>query len=103
MTELSAWLDGAAARVFALCATLFVALNAGAVMLVVMKRDRAIVNRWTARWLAANMALVGAGLGVPLAAKAVHFTVDAFTASRTLTAPPTRDRDREIETPPGRR
>ncbi|MGH7694118.1 MAG: hypothetical protein ACRENH_04025 [Gemmatimonadaceae bacterium] len=95
MTELSAWLDGAAARVFALCATLFVALNVGAVMLVVMKRDRALVNRWTARWLAANFALLGAGLGMPLAAKVVHATVDAFSASRTLTNPQTRDADAE--------
>jgi len=101
MTELSAWLDGAAARVFALCATLFVALNVGAVMLVVMKRDRAMVNRWTARWLAANFALLGAGLGVPLAAKVVHVTVDAFSASRALTNPSTQDT--EAESPPGRR
>lgn len=103
MTELSAWLDGAAARVFALCATLFVALNVGAVMLVVMKRDRGLVNRWTARWLAANLTLLGAGLGVPLAAKVVHVTVDAFTMSRTLAAPPASDRDNEAPTPPGRR
>ena len=95
MTELSAWLDGAAARVFALCATLFVLLNAGAVTLLVMKRDRSIVNRWTARWLAANFALLGAGLGVPLAAKVVHVTVDAFSVSRTLTNPPTRETEAE--------
>jgi hypothetical protein len=101
MTELSAWLDGAAVRVFALCATLFVALNAGAVMLVVMKRDRAMVNRWTARWLAANFALLGAGLGMPLAAKVVHVTVDAFSASRTLTNPQTRESDAEPQ--PNRR
>ncbi len=96
MTELSAWLDGAAARVFALCATLFVLLNVGAVTLLVMKRDRAMVNRWTARWLAANFALLGAGLGVPLAAKVVHVTVDAFSASRTLTNPPTRETEAEL-------
>lgn len=97
MTELSAWLDGAAARVFVVCATLFAALNVGAVLLVVLKRDRGQVNRWTARWLAANFALLGAGLGVPLAAKVVHLTVDAFTVTRTLTAPPTRDRDAELQ------
>lgn len=102
MTELSAWLDGAAARVFALCATLFVLLNVGAVTLLVMKRDRGIVNRWTARWLAANFALLGAGLGVPLAAKVVHVTVDAFSASRSLTAPPT-NQDADPGPQPGRR
>ncbi|HEV8366048.1 MAG TPA: hypothetical protein VGQ52_21200 [Gemmatimonadaceae bacterium] len=103
MTELSAWLDGAATRVFALCAILFVALNVGAVMLVVMKRDRAMVNRWTARWLAANFALLGAGLGMPLAAKVVHATVDAFSASRTLTSPPTRETESEPQPQPARR
>ena len=97
MSELSAWLDGAAARVFVFCATVFVALNVGAVMLVVMKRDRAMVNRWTARWLAANFALLGAGLGVPLAAKVVHVTLDAFSASRTLTNPPTRETEAESQ------
>lgn len=102
MSELSAWLDGAAARVFALCATLFVVLNAGAVMLVVLKRDRGIVNRWTARWLAANFALVGAGLGIPLAAKVVHVTVDAFSVSRTLKTPTNQDVDVAPE-PPVRR
>jgi hypothetical protein len=40
MTEFSAWLDGAGARVFALCATLFVVMNAAAVALVFVKRDR---------------------------------------------------------------
>ncbi len=101
MTELSAWLDGAAARVFALCATLFVALNVGAVLLLVIKRDRGLVNRWTARWLAANVALLGAGLGVPLAAKVVHVTVEAFSASRSLSNP--QAQDTEAEPQPGRR
>jgi hypothetical protein len=101
MTELSAWLDGAAARVFAVCATLFVFLNVGAVTLLVMKRDRAIVNRWTARWLAVNFALLGAGLGMPLAAKVVHVTVDAFSASRALTNPQAREADAEPQ--PNRR
>ncbi|MGH7711552.1 MAG: hypothetical protein ACREOG_09710, partial [Gemmatimonadaceae bacterium] len=85
MTDFSAWLDGTAARVFALCMTLFVVMNAGAIALVFVKRDRALVNRWTARWLAANLLLLGAGLGVPVAAKVVHLTVDALSATRALT------------------
>lgn len=90
MNELSAWLDGAGARVFALCTTLFVVMNAGAIALVFVKRDRGIVNRWTARWLAANMVLLGAGLGVPAAAKVVRVTVAALSVPRTLT-PPSED------------
>jgi hypothetical protein len=91
MNEFSAWLDGAGARVFALCATLFVVMNAGAVALIFVKRDRGIVNRWTARWVAANLALLGAGLGVPVAAKVVRLTVDALSVSRTLTPPSGHD------------
>ena len=84
MTAFSAWLDGTAARVFAICATLFIVMNAGAIALVVAKKDRGLVNRWTARWLAANLALAGAGLGAPLAAKVVRLTFAAFSASKSL-------------------
>ncbi|MGQ0640449.1 MAG: hypothetical protein ACT4P6_06710 [Gemmatimonadaceae bacterium] len=87
MTDVSAWLDAAATRVFALCAMLFVVMNAGAVALVVARRDRGFVNRWTARWLGANLAVIGAGVGVPIAAKVVRMTADAFAASRSLPVP----------------
>jgi hypothetical protein len=100
MTDFSAWLDGTAARVFALCATLFVVMNAGAIALVVAKRDRGLVNRWTARWLAANLALVGAGLGVPVAAKVVRLTVVAFGASKSLPLPTDQESDQQQLTPP---
>ena len=101
MNELSVWLDGAAARVFALCATLFVSVNVGAAALVVVKRDRRLVNRWTALWLAANLVLLGAGLGVPIAAKAVRLTIDAFSAARALT-PPIDNELEARESPPRR-
>ncbi|HSE67248.1 MAG TPA: hypothetical protein VLB12_09685 [Gemmatimonadales bacterium] len=45
---------------------LFVLLNGTAVALVVVRRDRTLVNRWTSRWLAANIALLGVGAGIPL-------------------------------------
>ena len=101
MTEFSAWLDVAGARVFALCLTLFVVMNAAAVALVVAKRDRGIVNRWTARWLAANMLLLGAGTGVPLAAKVVRMTMDAFSSTPSVT--PADDEERDLTAPPPRR
>lgn len=101
MNELSAWLDGAGTRVFALCATLFVVMNTAAVALIFVKRDRGIVNRWTARWVAANLVLIGAGLGVPVAAKVVRVTVDALSVPRTLT--PLGEREAEaIDAPPPR-
>lgn len=81
MAAFSAWLTDAAAGVLAVCATLFVVFNAGAVLLVMRSRDRALVNRWTARWLGINLALLGAGIGVPLIAKAVSVSVAAFSAA----------------------
>lgn len=95
MGEFSAWLDAAAARTFVLCATLFVAMNAGAVAMVLKKRDRALVNRWTGRWLAANLALLGAGLGVPLAAKVVHITVEVLSGSPPLPVSSEQELERE--------
>ena len=103
MNEFSAWLDGTATRVFALCATLFVVMNAAAVALVVLKRDRGLVNRWTARWLAANLALLGAGLGVPVAAKVVRVTADAFAASRTLPLPDNQESEEQRPSRPPQR
>ena len=100
MTEFSAWLDVAGTRVFALCATLFVLMNGAAVAIVFAKRDRGLVNRWTARWLAANMLLVGAGAGVPLAAKLVRMTVDAFSSTPSLS--PANEAELEGKVPPTR-
>jgi hypothetical protein len=100
MTEFSTWFDSVAARVFVLCATLFVVLNVAAVTLFVRKRDRGLVNRWTTRWLAANLALLGAGLGVPIAAKVVHITATAFSTSRGLTTLTDQEQENRERPPP---
>ncbi len=102
MTDFSAWLDSTAANVFALCTTLFVVMNAGAIALVVARKDRGLVNRWTARWLAANLALIGAGVGVPVAAKVMRMTIDAFAASRDLPLPADPESDQQTNAPPRR-
>jgi hypothetical protein len=104
MTEFSAWLDGTARTVFAICATLFVMLNAGAIALVSAKRDRGIVNRWTARWLAVNLALIGAGLGVPVAAMLTRITIDAFAVARGVQLPADQEPEQQATqtTPPPR-
>lgn len=47
---------------------LFVAVNAAAVAVVAIRRDRDLVNRWTSRLLAVNLVLAGTGLGIPVAA-----------------------------------
>jgi hypothetical protein len=93
MAAFIAWLDGAAVTVFAICALLFTVLNIGAIALVYFTRDRALVNRWTARWLAANLLLIGAGAGVPVAAKVAHLTMDAVAGINALRADPIGERD----------
>ena len=59
------WLSDVSVRAFgvSLIALLGIDLLFAAVILV--RRDRELVNRWTSRVLAANLVLVGTGIGVP--------------------------------------
>jgi hypothetical protein len=68
LTDLVAWLAGAGSWAFRTAVTLFLILNVAAIAFVAVRRDRAVVNRWTSPWLAANLALLGLGAGVPLIA-----------------------------------
>jgi hypothetical protein len=54
--------------VFRTCLALFAVLNVGAVGVLMVTRSRALVQRWTSPWLAANLILIGAGAGIPLMA-----------------------------------
>ena len=73
------WLDGVGTTAFMLSALAFVALNAIAIVGVLMTRDRNLVNRFTPHFLAANIFLLGTGLGVPLAALAARSVISAVT------------------------
>ena len=73
------WLDGVGSTAFTLSAIAFVALNAIAIGVVMLTRDRGIVNRFTPHFLAANLLLLGTGLGVPLAALAARSVISAVT------------------------
>ena len=75
------WLDGVGATAFTLSAIAFVAINAIAMTTVLLTRDRGIVNRFTPHFLAANLFLLGTGLGVPLAALAARSVIAAVTPS----------------------
>lgn len=57
-------------RQFAFTASLwaFVLLNATAVGAILVTRSRAVVQRFTSPWLAANIILLGTGVGVPMVA-----------------------------------
>lgn len=75
------WLDGVGSTAFTLSAVAFVALNGMAIAAVFLTRDRNLVNRWTPHFLAANILLLGTGLGVPLAALAARTVISAVTPS----------------------
>ncbi len=84
------WLDQVSAEVFWTCAAGLVLIDLAAVAVVMATRSRALVNRWTGRVLAANLLLLGAGLGVPaaaftlkLAAKAVFPSLSASASTAT--------------------
>lgn len=88
LDSLVLWLDQISAQVFWTCAAGLVLIDLAAVAVVMQTRSRALVNRWTGRVLAANLLLLGAGLGVPaaaftlkLAASALLPAVSASTAS----------------------
>ena len=67
MQLIAQWLDSIGALAFGISATLFVLLNGAAITMLAIRRDYTLVNRWTSRLLAANLVLLGTGLGLPLA------------------------------------
>jgi hypothetical protein len=60
-----AWLDRAGPFVFWTCAIALVTLDAAAAATVISTKSRELVNRWTGTVLAANLLLLGIGVGVP--------------------------------------
>jgi hypothetical protein len=64
-TQLLAWLHDVGTLAFRASAALFVGINVAFAAVLAARRDRAVVQRWTAPWLAANLVLLGTGLGIP--------------------------------------
>jgi len=75
------WLDQVRAEVFWACLMGLVAIDVAAVAVVVVTRSRALVNRWTGPVLAANLALLGVGVGVPVVAYAARSAASALAPS----------------------
>jgi hypothetical protein len=75
------WLDQIRSTVFWLCAAGLLAIDLGAVAVVMATRSRALVNRWTGPVLAANLLLLGTGVGVPAAVYAVKAVASALAPS----------------------
>jgi hypothetical protein len=63
-----AWLQDLAIRAFGISLFLVLAIDGAFAVILFATRDRAIVNRWTSRVLAANLVLAGTGVGVPMLA-----------------------------------
>ena len=70
MDALVTWLDRVGAIALSLSISALVILDLAALAAVAATRDRALVNRWTGRVLAANLTLLGIGMVGP----AVAFT-----------------------------
>ena len=74
-------LDQIGSLTFWTCITVLVAIDALAIAAVVRTRSRELVNRWTGRIVAANVLLLGAGLGVPMTAYLARSVVLAVAPS----------------------
>ena len=78
-----AWLEALGSSAFRWSAIAFVLVNGMAVAAVVLTRDRAVVNRWTGRLLAANLGIAAVGLGIPLLTTVSRLAVMAVMPSTT--------------------
>jgi hypothetical protein len=72
------WLQDVAIRAFGLSLFLLLAIDVTYALVLLVKRDREIVNRWTSRVLAANLVLAGTGVGVPVLALSSRLAVKAL-------------------------
>ena len=72
-----AWLQDVAIRAFGLSLFLLLAIDGAFALVLFATRDRAIVNRWTSRVLAANLVLAGTGIGVPVLALGSRLAIRA--------------------------
>ena len=73
-----AWLQDLAIRAFGISLFLLLAIDGAYALVLFATRDRAIVNRWTSRVLAANLLLAGTGVGVPVLALSSRVAVRAI-------------------------
>ncbi|MCL4865521.1 MAG: hypothetical protein KJZ47_06470 [Gemmatimonadales bacterium] len=67
----------------------FVVVNGVAAVALLSSRSRALVQRWTSPWLAANLLLFGVGAGVPLLTGICKSVVQAIAPALVVReAPP---------------
>ncbi|MBL0170600.1 MAG: hypothetical protein IPP90_07690 [Gemmatimonadaceae bacterium] len=75
------WLTGIGNTAFAWSLGIFLVVNGVAALAFILRRDRALVNRWTGRVLALDLLLLGTGVGVPLMTTMARMTVSVVSAS----------------------
>lgn len=75
------WLSNVGMQAFAWSLVAFLVINGTAAAAFFLQHDRSWVNRWTGRILAADLLLLGTGIGVPLVTGLTRLTVTAVTAS----------------------
>ena len=83
----NAWqasLGAFAAHLFRWAFLAFIAVNCLAIAAFAVNRSRNFVDRWTPRWLAANLTAIGIGIGGPLA---IYTARLVLTAMQTITLP----------------
>ena len=75
------WLSVVSSTVIKLSVVLFVIVNAVALGVFAVKRDRSLVQQWTSPWLGANMLLIAAGVGTPLVVGITKFAITALAGA----------------------
>ena len=83
-TALLTWLAGTGSWAWHTALTLFLLMNATAIIALLVTRNRSLVDRWTPRWLAANLALLG--FGAPLLSSALRLAVSVLPDVGTAAA-----------------
>jgi hypothetical protein len=76
--SLLAWLGATGSWAWHVSLTLLVLLNAMAATVVFVTRDRSLVNRWTSRWLGANLGLITFGVCAPVVTGLVRLALNAI-------------------------
>lgn len=84
------WLASAGSTAFRWSATAFFIVNGIAVAAVILTRDRSLVNRWTARVLAANLVIAATGLGIPLITAVSRLAISVVVPERASIIPEIR-------------
>jgi len=87
MESIASSLGALGATAFRWSAIAFVLLNGLAALGVFLTRDRRLVNRWTSPLVAANLVLLGTGVGLPALSMAVKLVVNVVNATMGQTSP----------------